>query len=200
MKVMATRPYYIRATFPPLRHSVHQLLERHHCIHRLINHVYTKGPNNLCYSLPHDSHQRVSSYWLRVKRAGAGRMRAPSGPKFLHFHAVFGKNWPNNRLPPPFGISTPSSGKSWIGHWIQPCKTHVCLHQGLPNLHGVSRDFTHRTRVRDTYRSTYFDNKNVPNVPDLLLSLNETMSITLKCLSNVQVEATRLCPCTRWGT
>ena len=29
------------------------LLERHHCIHRLINHVYTKG-QALCYSLPHD--------------------------------------------------------------------------------------------------------------------------------------------------
>ena len=28
---------------------------------------------------------------------------APPGPKF-HFHAVFGKNWPNNRLaPPPLG-------------------------------------------------------------------------------------------------
>ena len=25
----------------------------------------------------------------------------PSGLKFLHFHAVFGKNWPNNRLAPP---------------------------------------------------------------------------------------------------
>ena len=39
----------------------------------------------------------------------------PSVPKFLHFHAVFGKNWPNNRLAlPPFGISAPSSEKSWI--------------------------------------------------------------------------------------
>ena len=25
----------------------------------------------------------------------------PPGPKFLHFHAVFGNNWPNNRLAPP---------------------------------------------------------------------------------------------------
>ena len=40
----------------------------------------------------------------------------PCGPKFLHFHAVSGKNWPNNRLAPPFGVSTPSSGKSWIRH------------------------------------------------------------------------------------
>ena len=29
---------------------------------------------------------------------------APPGPKILHFHTVFGKNWPNNRLtPPPLG-------------------------------------------------------------------------------------------------
>ena len=40
-----------KSQFPPLRHS---LLERHHCIHRLINHVYTKD-QALCYSLPHDS-------------------------------------------------------------------------------------------------------------------------------------------------
>ena len=40
----------------------------------------------------------------------------PPGPKFLHFHAVFGKNWPNNRLVPPLGVSAPSSGKSWIRH------------------------------------------------------------------------------------
>ena len=33
-----------KSHFPPLRHSiVIQLLERHRCIHRLINHVYTKG-------------------------------------------------------------------------------------------------------------------------------------------------------------
>ena len=48
-----------------------------------------------------------------------GRAAPPSsGPKFLHFHAVFRKNWPNNRLaPPPFWVSAPSSGKSWIRHW-----------------------------------------------------------------------------------
>ena len=35
----------------------------------------------------------------------------PSGPKFLHFHAVFGKNWPNNRLaPPPLGLAPPPLG------------------------------------------------------------------------------------------
>ena len=49
---------------------------------------------------------------------GGARDARPPGLKFLHFHAVFGKNWPNNRLaPPPFGVSAPSSGKSWIRHW-----------------------------------------------------------------------------------
>ena len=38
--------------------------------------------------------------------------RAHSGAKIFHFHAVFGNNWPNNRLAPP--------GKSWIRHWL--CK------------------------------------------------------------------------------
>ena len=89
VKVMATRPYYIRATFPPLRHSVHQLLERHHCIHRLINHVYTKGPNNLCYSLPHDSHQRVSSYWLRVKEGRRRQDACPLWPQISSFSCSF---------------------------------------------------------------------------------------------------------------
>ena len=38
-------------------------------------------------------------------------MCAPSGPKFLHFHAVFGKNWPNNRLAPPtLGLVPPPLG------------------------------------------------------------------------------------------
>ena len=50
---------------------------------------------------------------------GARDARPPSGPNFLHFHAVFEKNWSNNRLaPPPFGGSAPSSGKSWIRHWL----------------------------------------------------------------------------------
>ena len=47
-------------------------------------------------------------------RGGEG---APRGPKCLHFHAVFGKHWPNNRLAPPQGLA-PLSGKSWIRHWL----------------------------------------------------------------------------------
>ena len=46
-----------------------------------------------------------------VDLRGARGTRAPPGPKFLHFHAVFGKNWPNNRLaPPPLGLAPPPLG------------------------------------------------------------------------------------------
>ena len=31
---------------------------------------------------------------------GGARDASPPGPKFLHFHTVFGKNWSNNRLAP----------------------------------------------------------------------------------------------------
>ena len=33
--------------------------------------------------------------------------RAPPGPKFLHFHAVFGKNWSNSKLALPSGVGVP---------------------------------------------------------------------------------------------
>ena len=39
-----------KSHFLPLRH---ELSERHHCIHRLINHVYNKGHTH-SYSLPHN--------------------------------------------------------------------------------------------------------------------------------------------------
>ena len=38
-----------KSHFPPLRHS---LLERHRCIHRLINHIYTKGQSTLLFIAP----------------------------------------------------------------------------------------------------------------------------------------------------
>ena len=45
-------------------------------------------------------------------KGGARDVRPPSGPKFLYFHAVFRKNWPNNRFvaPPPFGLAPPPLG------------------------------------------------------------------------------------------
>ena len=42
-----------KSQFPPLRHSFRQ---RHRCIHRLINHVYTKAKTQ-SYSLPHDRNE-----------------------------------------------------------------------------------------------------------------------------------------------
>ena len=59
VKVKATEPLYIRATFPPLRHS---FIQRHQCIHRLINHVYTKD-QALSYSLPHDMVAARIKHW-----------------------------------------------------------------------------------------------------------------------------------------
>ena len=46
-----------------------------------------------------------------LKGRGSEGRASPFGPKILHFHAVFRKNWPNNRLalpslelaPPPLG-------------------------------------------------------------------------------------------------
>ena len=39
------------------------------------------------------------------------------GSNFLHFHAVFRKNWSNGTLVPPYGVGA-SFGKSWIFHCI----------------------------------------------------------------------------------
>ena len=42
---------------------------------------------------------------------GAGTRAPPSGSNFLHFHAVFGKNWSNSMLaPPPLGFAPPRLG------------------------------------------------------------------------------------------
>ena len=43
---------------------------------------------------------------------GGRKGRAPPlDPKFLHFHAVFGKSWPNNRLAsPPLRLAPPPLG------------------------------------------------------------------------------------------
>ena len=52
---------------------------------------------------------------------GARGMRALSIPKFLHFHAVFGKNWLNNRLPPPLGLAPPPLENSRSATYIYGC-------------------------------------------------------------------------------
>ena len=58
-------------------------------------------------------HQKetVTSKIIGGSRGGARDAPPPPGPKFLYFHAVFGKNWPNNRLaPPPSGVGAPPRG------------------------------------------------------------------------------------------
>ena len=73
-----------------------------------------------------DSHVCVNA--VADLRGGARDARPHPGPTFLHFHAVFGKNWPNNRLAlPPSGVSAPSSGKSWICHCNDPSGATILL-------------------------------------------------------------------------
>ena len=44
-------------------------------------------------------------------KGGARDARPPFDPRFLHFRAVFGKNWQNNRLAhPPLGLAPPPLG------------------------------------------------------------------------------------------
>ena len=50
--------------FPPLRHS---LLERHRCIHRLINHVYTKGQALILIIAPRQIFIKLSIVHLRKR-------------------------------------------------------------------------------------------------------------------------------------
>ena len=65
-----------KSHFPPLQTF---LLERHHCIHRLINHVYTKG-QALCYSLPHDTPQT----WDQVPPLDLGTPPQHSEEHLIH--------------------------------------------------------------------------------------------------------------------
>ena len=67
----------------------------------------------------------------KIGRSRGGRdMRPPFGPKFLHFHAVFGENWPNNRLAPSYGLGTflweilnpPLQLPTYWFHWYQENK------------------------------------------------------------------------------
>ena len=53
-----------------------------------------------------------------LRGGGARDACPPPGPKFFQFHAVFGEIWQNRMLAPPWGVGTPSSGKSWIRHWL----------------------------------------------------------------------------------
>ena len=70
-------------------------------------------------------------------RGGARPLRPPSGPKFLYFHAVFGKNWPNNRLAPsPLGLAPPPLGNPGSATGKRPEKmsgssTFPCSHLSI---------------------------------------------------------------------
>ena len=50
--------------------------------------------------------KKRSKHWRIWGRGREGRVSSP-GPKFIHFHAIFGKNWLNNRLAPPCVVGAP---------------------------------------------------------------------------------------------
>ena len=55
--------------------------------------------------------------WVRQWRIYIVKFWTRSRSNFLHFHAVFRKNWPNIRLAP--------TGKSWIRTCLEPIKLKV---------------------------------------------------------------------------
>ena len=65
-----------KSHFPPLRHSVHQLIERHHCIHRLINHVYYQRTKTFVIHCP------TTGSTLALKlRVDVNKTRVPVTPQ-----------------------------------------------------------------------------------------------------------------------
>ena len=64
---------------------------------------------------------KKESQWRIV---GGARGTRPPSPKFLHFHAVFGENRPNNRLAPPVWEILDPPLKAILTHasslWISP--------------------------------------------------------------------------------
>ena len=74
-------------------------------------------------------HQTVTCYALADLGGGAGTRAPPSGSNFLHFHAVFGKNWSNSMLaPPPLGLAPPRLGNPGSATVM------VCVSQGNMDL------------------------------------------------------------------
>ena len=60
----------------------------------------------------------------------------PGGPKFFQFHAVFGKIWQIVCWRPTWGVGAPSSGKSWIHHWLACVKVHGSKRLGIILIDG----------------------------------------------------------------
>ena len=64
-----------------------------------------KGLNRFTSTAPLKNLQNSSQNYIETSGGSKG------GTKFLHFHAVFRKNWPNNRLaPPPLTLAPPPLG------------------------------------------------------------------------------------------
>ena len=65
--------------------------------------VGTQIPNLSEFSVADMVEEEVGKAIGGCGGGGGGRGTGAPGPKFLHFLAVFGENWPNNRLASPSG-------------------------------------------------------------------------------------------------
>ena len=98
-----------------------------------------RGPNPLFGIIFAENYMKMKKNWteaVRGKGMGAPPPRSEitdlfpvtvqgggglqtSRSNFFHFHAIFGKILPDNRLtPPPLQLVVPS-GKSWIHYWFK---------------------------------------------------------------------------------
>ena len=65
---------------------------------------------------------------------------APHSRAIFHFHRVFVKNLPNNKLASKSWDSRLPSGKSWNGHWlnsIHPSNNFFTDAKSLKNVSGI---------------------------------------------------------------
>ena len=82
-----------------------------------------------------------------------GCVPPPSGPKFLHFHAVFGKNWPNNRLAPPPGLAPPplgNPGSATVVHGRSTLEGYVTVTVYLQTKSSLSQSWNNYASVQST--------------------------------------------------
>ena len=63
----------------------------------------------------HEMKKMIVSRLLAVADLHSKILDNPLQSNFLHFNAVFGKFWPNNRLAPPFRLVPPGNPGSTTG-------------------------------------------------------------------------------------
>ena len=66
-----------------------------------------------------------------VDLRGVQGMHAPVGAQILSISCSFWENLAKSYVGAPWGVGTPSSGKSWIRHWIRPIHVTLCIQNAL---------------------------------------------------------------------